>query len=60
MNIIHTLLSFMKGILLLKLSEIALFIGDFSVIGSCWGFFHEDEMPKELQESNPFLQKENH
>lgn len=47
------------GLLLSKIAAVALVVGDFAIANSCTLFFHEEELPKELQTHHPFLKNEN-
>lgn len=42
-------------IVMLKIANFILFIGEIAVVGSCSVFFHEEEIPQELLEQHPFL-----
>lgn len=48
-----------KKFFLLKLSKTTLLIGDTAGVTACFAFFHEKELPVELQNNNPFLENEN-
>ncbi|WP_153733309.1 cyclic lactone autoinducer peptide [Sporosarcina obsidiansis] len=43
-----------------RFAAVALAVGGFSVLNTCTLFFHEEEMPKELQEHHPFLKNDNY
>ncbi|WP_100332117.1 cyclic lactone autoinducer peptide [Bacillus xiapuensis] len=58
MNTMSKLLQSAKRVLLLKLSNIALLVGNFAAVNSCTFFFHEEEIPEELKRSHLFLTHE--
>ncbi|MGM7634405.1 cyclic lactone autoinducer peptide [Bacillus sp. Hm123] len=58
MNTMSKLLQSVKGFVLSKLSSFALLVGSFASINACTFFFHEEEIPEELQKNHPFLTHE--
>ncbi|WP_397536820.1 cyclic lactone autoinducer peptide [Rummeliibacillus pycnus] len=54
MNLIYKVIRSFNNYVLSRLSSVALFVGTQAVVNSCTLFFHEEEIPKELQKNHPF------